>query len=576
MFTSRPQTRSKAAALGEEGALMKLLSKLILILFLPTPLLLAQSHFTASDDLPARIVQREHEVAKNLERFHPIVETYVQVLEPQNGELALSYDRHFISLAEFSGGLHALRFKSRHMELWREISDYSDSLKPAGFQYNPSGFIAMAYPDPGTFDLQHYHFQFVTQEFIGEVPCLVFQVTPTALRKRGLFEGKIWVEKQNFTIVRFNGIYRGSNFYSKYLHFDSWRVEAKHGQWFPAAIYSQEMNLPCCGVWKVNWTKVRMKAQTRFWGYDLQSSEANQTFTRIVVDPAYRVNDSTDSTSVLGPVWQGQMWEQQAEDNVSTQLERIGLLAPVGDVETVLETVVNNIEITNNLSIEPAVRCRVLLTSNLESAVVGHTIILSRGLIDVLPDEATLAAVLAHDLALVTMSDPSFTKFSWADQIQFGPRDVIRKLRFVPSAKQEERASILASEWLSNSPYKDSLDSVARFVAELHSQSAHIDRLLHANIGESLYKTLGVGNSRAESLQAKAERRVNGLPLGSRIAIDPLSCRLTLLKPDVTEASSFSANKAFAVTPFFFYLRHASDNVGQQSAEALIKPSPNF
>jgi hypothetical protein len=74
----------------------------------------------------------------------------------------------------------------------------------------------------------------------------------------------------------------------------------------------------------------------------------------------------------------------------------MGLLAPQGDVDKVLETVVNNLEVSNNLDIQPEVRCRVLLTSTLESFTIGHTIVLSRGLIDVLPDEASLATMLAQ------------------------------------------------------------------------------------------------------------------------------------------------------------------------------------
>src|SRR5207245_5228723 len=62
-------------------------------------------------------------------------------------------------------------------------------------------------------------------------------------------------------------------------------------------------------------------------------------------------------------------------------------------VSKVLQTVVNNLEITNNLTIEPEVRCRVLLTTPLEAFIVGHTIVVSRGLLDVLPDESSLAMV---------------------------------------------------------------------------------------------------------------------------------------------------------------------------------------
>ena len=84
------------------------------------------------------------------------------------------------------------------------------------------------------------------------------------------------------------------------------------------------------------------------------------------------------------------------------RLQVAGLMAPDGEVDRVLQTVANNLLVTNDLDL-PAVRCRVLLTTPLESFVVGRTIVLSRGLLDVLPDEATLAAVLAHELAHIVL-----------------------------------------------------------------------------------------------------------------------------------------------------------------------------
>jgi hypothetical protein len=106
--------------------------------------------------MPSRIIEREHAVAKDLAHFHPIVETYVQVMKVSKGELIPWYDRHFVNLAEFSGGLRALRFEPRNSELWRNVKAYSESFNPRTLEYNPSGFVAMAYPDPSTFDLQHY------------------------------------------------------------------------------------------------------------------------------------------------------------------------------------------------------------------------------------------------------------------------------------------------------------------------------------------------------------------------------------------------------------------------------------
>ncbi len=96
-------------------------------------------------------------------------------------------------------------------------------------------------------------------------------------------------------------------------------------------------------------------------------------------------------------------WQQQAEDNVIERLQNAGLLAPQGEVDKILMTVVNNLEVTNNIDLPRPVRTRVMLTSPLETFSVGNTIIVSRGLIDVLPDEASLAMVLSHELAHIVL-----------------------------------------------------------------------------------------------------------------------------------------------------------------------------
>ena len=62
--------------------------------------------------------------------------------------------------------------------------------------------------------------------------------------------------------------------------------------------------------------------------------------------------------------------QKLAPDEVVLRLQRAGLLAPDGDVSKVLVTVINNLEITNKLDIQPDVRARVLLTTPLESFTV--------------------------------------------------------------------------------------------------------------------------------------------------------------------------------------------------------------
>jgi hypothetical protein len=140
-----------------------------------------------------------------------------------------------------------------------------------------------------------------------------------------------------------------------------------------------------------------MKAQTRLWGYDLSAAgkRDNQEFTRIMVDGKV-ARDQSGTSSDAAPVAAERLWEHQAEDNALERLEKVGLLAPSGNVDTVLQTVISNLVISNNLTLASDVRSRVLITAPLESFAVGHTIVISRGLLDVLPDEASLAMVLAH------------------------------------------------------------------------------------------------------------------------------------------------------------------------------------
>src|ERR1700752_4150604 len=92
-------------------------------------------------------------------------------------------------------------------------------------------------------------------------------------------------------------------------------------------------------------------------------------------------------------------------------------MAPRGEVDKVLDTVVNNLEVTNNLDIQPEVQCRVMMTTTLESFPLGHTIVLSRGLIDVLPDEASLATVIAHEMGHVVLGHRMDSNFAFFDQL---------------------------------------------------------------------------------------------------------------------------------------------------------------
>src|SRR5207237_7160706 len=130
------------------------------------------------------------------------------------------------------------------------------------------------------------------------------------------------------------------------------------------------------------------------WGYNMSSGREDEV-TQVRVEPT--VKDVSPTAQDASPLQAERQWQQQAADNILERLQRAGLVAPEGDVDKTLQTVVNNLQITNNIELTTPVRTRVLLTTPLESFSVGNTILVRRGLIDVLPDAARLHLVLADE-----------------------------------------------------------------------------------------------------------------------------------------------------------------------------------
>ena len=113
----------------------------------------------------------------------------------------------------------------------------------------PRGFAQMAVIDLHDFNRQTYHFEYVRREFLGEVRCVVFDVTPLNRAQPGKFVGRIWADDRDFAVVRFNGTYvpappaKGA-IPERFFHFDSWRVNVAPGEWAPAQIYIEEEPAP--------------------------------------------------------------------------------------------------------------------------------------------------------------------------------------------------------------------------------------------------------------------------------------------------------------------------------------------
>ena len=432
----------------------------------------------------------------------------------------------------------------------------------AGFfeaSYVPEGFLQMIYLDTNSFDRQHYRFDYVGRQFLGEVRCLVFDLTPLPKSGKGRFKGRIWAEDQGFTIVRFNGIYTplsGLNGFN--LHFDSWRTNLQPGLWLPAFIFSQESNLK-----DFLGNRVRFKSQTRLWGYDLKNVGREEEFSQLTIESPNAIQDQAPTDQDRSPVEAEREWQHQAELNVLDRLQRVGLLSPPTDVDKVLETVVNNIEVTNKLDIEPEIRCRVLMTSTLESFTIGHTIVMSRGLIDVLPDEASLATMLAHEMGHVVLGHRIDTQYAFFDRMFFDEKDTFQHFGFARTPAEEQAANEKGAELLKSSPYKDQLGTAQLFLQALEQRGNEIPNLISPHLGDRVQTAWAVGSSIPTSAAPTApptttdgqnKNVIVALPLGGRIKLDPWTDQLEMIKSKPVGAVAEREKMPFEVTPFVLYL----------------------
>ncbi len=523
-----------------------------------------------------RIIARERDQVIAISLYKPIVETYVQELKPDKEMGAVpSHDHYFLGQADLGQGVV---FRSMLMKRHSKILKPLNSLESAtSGNYAPGGFLEEIFVDRRGIDRQHYKFEYVGREFLGDVRCVVFDLTPLPKSGQGRFNGRIWAEDREYTIVRFNGTFVskrlwGSPIKDGFVHFDSWRLNIQPGLWLPAYMFDHESQ----GNPKA---ADHFKSQTRLWGYNIMGAKHEQEFSDLTIDSEEAVDDHVANLDTL-PLEAERAWQHQAESNAIDALERAGLVAPPGAVDKVLNTVVNNLEVTNNLDIEPELRCRVLITSTLELFSIGHTIVLSRGLLDVLPDEATLATMLAVEVADAMLPKPSIDIYGFNDLVKVPTLETMHRFSFRNTKEDNLQANQKALELLRNSPYKDKLGNAGLFLEELAFHKNALSALISPRLGN--------GVSLASQLRASAAQRkpdeldqIAALPIGGRIKLDPWSDSVELLNGKNAPLVSAREKMAFEVTPFMPHLTWYKspseaakpETPSSTSSEAALRPT---
>jgi hypothetical protein len=223
----------------------------------------------------------------------------------------------------------------------------------------------------------------------------------------------------------------------------------------------------------------------------------------------------------------------------------------------------------------------VLVTSTLESFTIGHTIVFSRGLIDVLPDEASLATMVAHELAHVVLNHRIDGQYGFFDRLMFDEKDTFRHFGFARTPEEDDAANTKANELLHNSPYKDQLGTAKLFLDALALRQKEIPNLISPHLGDRVSARLsltGTGPAPAQpaapnapdDAKAKtAQTPVVALPIGGRIKMDPWNDKLEMMKAKPVGMMAEREKMPFEITPFMPFLTR---EVTPRSA--AVEPGP--
>ena len=527
-----------------------------------------------------KAIGREKVLIKNIQQRTPLVETYIQDTKPDVKlyQVPIS-DQYMLSRIDFGKGFFDKSYEPRanekkgHGFFRGSLGAITNLSKALGldrhFTYNPLGFTEMMFLDPHSFDTQHYVFSYVRREFLGSVRTWVYDVHPK-VAGMGRFFGRIWIEDEDGNVVRFNGTYTGPNSEddSRYFfHFDSWRMNVQPGIWLPVAVYVEETQ-------RLEGDKksTGLRAQTHFWGYSLKLPTRESENVSVKVDDAV---DKSDDSQDVGPLQATRAWVTQAENNVIDRLVEAGLVAPLtpgGYENTVLDQIVINLQVPNNLAFTDQVHTRVLLSTTVEATTVGNTILISKGLIDSLPSEESIASVVAMELAHIAMGHHIDTRYAFNDRLLFPDEATFQRIDMYHSDHDNAEASKRAMEYLQNSMYKDKLPSAGLYYAQLVDREKELKALNTPKLGDSLLKADGTPwmadlKNMAPKLNWDDLTQRPALPLGSWLKTDPWDDKVHQLNAKIYAYMNPRDKMPLELTPIFYKLQ-------RYDATKLNPPAP--
>jgi hypothetical protein len=172
----------------------------------------------------------------------------------------------------------------------------------------------------------------------------------------------------------------------------------------------------------------------------------------------------------------------------------------------------------------PKVTVRILTTTPIELSHVDDTIIVSRGLLEMVPDEEVLSALLAHEWAHIAREKSKDTKSS-ATKNSSLDNIVVKGTDLVPEAEEEQRTAATTCAILGNGY---AIDRARRFLEQLASLSKSIPNLTTSRFGRGLVDSGGVIHNLVPCGTQSSVLQLPTLQLRGRFLVDVSTGKLQL------------------------------------------------
>jgi hypothetical protein len=555
---------------------------------------------TASQNaLIDRAIAREKVVIKTVQLRAPLVETYIQNMRPDPVlAQAPESDQHFLGRVDFKSVINDQSFavnkqtsegsaNNSKFGFFKHSASYIGSLGGSlHLSFHQAGFVQMLLMDSNGFDRQHYTFGYVRNDFVGNTPTAVFDVTPIDGKKDfGRFFGRIWIETRGGNVVRFNGDFAGTQEDQReFYHFDSWRTNVQPDLWLPTSFYVEESDP------KSTSRTLKFKAVNHIWGYVLKVPPPDSANTSMDVVGATDVSNDAQDVSPLGAQ---RAWVQQAEDNIVERLFQAGLLDAPSEFDKTLEALAGNILAYNNITLSRPIRCRTLLTEPLESLAIGNTIVISKSLLDttgvVTQDGAqqmgNLNAILAFQIAHIILAHRLDTKYAFNDRLLFPTTSVFNHIPMHHTDADNAAAAKKAMELLSAKELEGGQQYFGLYLQQLQERVKSLKALNEPMIGDGLIKSdadptfwMQAIMAKSPKLDMKDLKQQAAMPLSSFLRFDPWTDQLYVMHSAYEPLLSPADKMPFEVEPVYLklsYYKAPADPGAAPAAPANNAPADN-